>query len=172
MSSLSLTQLQTSNSQALVPQTLSPLTHSYLRFTLGNQAALLPTGQVQEAIATPAARITPMPNMPSAMLGLINRRSRVLWVVDLALLMGLPTAYPNSQQYNLVLMQTQGVTLGLRVTQIDGILSLPAQHMQPAPTHVPSGLVPFLRGCVLQDGEVLLGLDGDALLRAPALQAL
>lgn len=173
MSNLSLAQFATQGavSSALATQALTPLTHSYLRFSLGTQAALLPTRQVQEAIATPAARITPMPNMPSALLGLINRRSRVLWVVDLALLLGLPTAYPNTQQYNLVLMQAGTVTLGLRVSHIDGILSLPPQHMQPAPTHVPPGLVPFLRGCVLQDGEVLLGLDGDALLRAPALQA-
>lgn len=172
MSHLSLAQLQAPGSSALATQAITPLSHSYLRFSLGNQATLLPTRQVQEAIATPAARITPMPNMPPALLGLINRRSRVLWVVDLALLLGLPTAYPNSQQYNLVLLQVGAVSLGLRVSQIDGILSLPPQHMQPAPTHVPPGLVPFLRGCVLQEGEVLLALDGDALLRAPALQAL
>lgn len=172
MSNLSLARSHPSGDGALATQALTPLTHSYLRFTLGTQPALLPTRQVQEAIATPAARITPMPNMPPALLGLINRRSRVLWVVDLALLLGLPTAYPNSQQYNLVLMQVGAVSLGLRVSQIDGILSLPPQHMQPAPTHVPPGLVSFLRGCVLQEGEVLLGLDGEALLRAPALQAL
>lgn len=170
MSNLSLVQ-PAAGGNALATQSLAP-THSYLRFTLGTQAALLPTRQVQEAIATPAARITPMPNMPPALLGLLNRRSRVLWVVDLALLLGLPTAYPNSQQYNLVLLQVGAVTLGLRVSHIDGILSLPPQHMQPAPTHVPPGLVPFLRGCALQDGEVLLGLEGEALLRAPALQAL
>ncbi|HSM83303.1 MAG TPA: chemotaxis protein CheW [Nodosilinea sp.] len=171
MSNLSLTHAQGSGA-ALATQAVTPLTQSYLRFGLGTQAALLPTRQVQEAIATPAARITPMPNMPPALLGLINRRSQVLWVVDLALLLGLPTAYPNSQQYNLVLLQIGAVILGLRVSSIDGILSLPPQHMQPAPTHVPPGLVPFLRGCVLQDGVVLLGLDGEALLRAPALQAL
>ncbi|MBE9159454.1 purine-binding chemotaxis protein CheW [Nodosilinea sp. LEGE 06152] len=171
MSNLSLGPTQTAGA-ALATQSLAPLAHSYLRFSLGRQSALLSTRQVQEAIATPAASITPMPNMPPAMLGLINRRSRVLWVVDLALLLGLPTAYPNSQQYNLVLLQVGTVTLGLRVSQIDGILSLPHQHLQPAPTHVPPGLVPFLRGCVLQEGEVLLGLDGEALLRAPALQAL
>ncbi|MBD2233638.1 chemotaxis protein CheW [Phormidium tenue] len=172
MSNLSLARSQSSGEGSLATQALTPLTHSYLRFTLGTQPALLPTRQVQEAIATPAARITPMPNMPPALLGLINRRSRVLWVVDLALLLGLPTAYPNSQQYNLVLMQLGTVALGLRVSQIDGILSLSPQHMQPAPTHVPPGLVPFLRGCVLQEGEVLLGLDGEALLRAPAMQAI
>lgn len=172
MSNLSLIRSHPSADGALTTQALTPLTHSYLRFALGSQPALLPTRQVQEAIATPAARITPMPNMPPALLGLINRRSRVLWVVDLALLLGLPTAYPNSQQYNLVLLQVGTVSLGLRVSQINGILSLPPQHMQPPPTHVPPALVPFLRGCVLQEGEVLLGLDGEALLRAPALQAL
>ncbi|MEO1069035.1 MAG: chemotaxis protein CheW [Cyanobacteria bacterium J06638_6] len=171
MNNGSLVQSQTGG-QALATQALSPLTHSYLRFSLGAQAALLPTRQVQEAVATPAARITPMPNMPAAMLGLINRRSRVLWVVDLALLLGVPTAYPNSQQYNLVLMQIGAVVLGLRVSQIDGILSLPPQHLQPVTTHMPSGLVPFLRGCVLQDGEIILCLDGESLLRAPALQTL
>lgn len=171
MSNVSLVQAQTGG-KALATQALTPLTHSYLRFSLGSQSALLPTRQVQEAVATPAARITPMPNMPPALLGLINRRSRVLWVVDLALLLGLPTAYPNSQQYNLVLMQMGAVVLGLRVTQIDGILSLAPQHLQPAPTHVPPSLVPFLQGCVLQDGEIMLCLDGESLLRAPALQAL
>ncbi|MGB3138484.1 MAG: chemotaxis protein CheW [Nodosilinea sp.] len=167
MSNLSLAQ---PSQTALASPSLSPLTHSYLRFRLGTQSALLPTRQVQEAMAAPVTSISPMPNMPPPLLGLINRRSRVLWVVDLALLIGLPTAYPNSQQYNLVLLQVGTVSLGLRVSHIDGILSLSPQHLQSAPTHVPSGLMPFLRGCVLQDGEVLLGLDGEALLRAPALQ--
>jgi positive phototaxis protein PixI len=167
-----LAKLQPRGGRALAPQTLSPQTHSYLRFSLGPQSALLPTQQVQEAIAIPAARITAMPNLPPAMLGLINRRSQVLWVVDSALLLGLPTAYPNSQQYNLVLMQVGTVTVALRVSHIDGILSLPAQHLHPAPAHVPPSLVPFLQGCVWQDGDILLGLDGEALLRAPALQAL
>ncbi|MGF1517421.1 MAG: chemotaxis protein CheW [Nodosilinea sp.] len=167
-----LTKFQSRGGQTLAPQTLSPQTHSYLRFSLGPQSALLPTQQVQEAIATPVTRITPMPNLPPAMLGLINRRSRVLWVVDLALLLGLPMAYPTSQQYNLVLMQVGTVAVALRVSHIDGILSVAPHQLQPTPPHVPPGLVPFLQGCVRQDGDVLLSLDGDALLRAPALQAL
>ncbi|MGF1567363.1 MAG: chemotaxis protein CheW [Nodosilinea sp.] len=159
-----------SQGAALAPRTLTPLTQSYLRFNLGPQAALLPTRQVQEAIIMPVVRITPMPNMPSALLGLINRRSQVLWVADLALLLGLPVAFPNTQQYNLVLMQTGSVVLGLRVHQIDGILSTPLNHIQPPPAHLPVSLVPFLRGCVLHEGDVLLVLDADSLLRAPVLQ--
>ncbi|NJL45982.1 MAG: purine-binding chemotaxis protein CheW [Leptolyngbyaceae cyanobacterium SM2_3_12] len=156
---------------ALAPRHLGPLTNSYLRFDLGQQPALLPTRQVQEAITIPAARITPMPNMPPALLGLINRRSQVLWVADLALILGLPVAYPSFQPYNLVLVQTATGLLGLRVQQIDGILSIPPEQIQDPPAHVPASLAPFLQGCVLQGGEVLLGLDAEALLQAPVLQA-
>lgn len=143
---------------------------SYLKFTLGLQAVLIPTRQVQEAITIATARVTPMPNMPPALLGLINRRSQVLWVTDLALLLGIPVAYPNTQQYNIVLMQTGGVLLGLRVHTIEGILSLPLDRVQTPPAHVPNTLVPFLQGCVLQQGEILLVLDAEAILRSPVLQ--
>jgi twitching motility protein PilI len=73
-----LAKLRSGGGQAPDPQARAPQTHSYLRFSLGPQSALLPTQQVQEAIAIPASRITPMPNLPPAMLGLINRRSQVL----------------------------------------------------------------------------------------------
>jgi twitching motility protein PilI len=162
---------QVPNSE-LAPKAFSTLAHSYLHFSLGVQSALLPTRQVQEAITLPAARITPIPNMPLAILGLINRRSQVLWVADLALMLGLPgTAYSTTQQYNLVLVQIGAVVMGLRVHEVVGIFSTPPDQIQSAPAHVPPVLVPFLQGCVLQDKDVLLVLDGEAILRAPALRS-
>jgi twitching motility protein PilI len=123
-----------------------------------------------EAVTLPATSLTPMPNMPPAMLGLINRRSQVVWVADLALLLGIPVAYPNSQQYNLVLLQVDQVLVGLRVHEISSIFSLPPARICPVPPHISSGLVPFLRGCFLEGNEVLLVLSGEAILKAPALQ--
>ncbi|MDB9526333.1 chemotaxis protein CheW [Oscillatoria sp. CS-180] len=146
-------------------------THSHLKFRLGRHLTLLPTRQILEVITVPAASVTPMPNMPPAMLGLINRRSQVMWVTDLALLLGIPVAYPNSQQYNLVLLQVNQVLLGLRVQEIDNILNLPHQEVCPPPAHVPAGLVPFLRGCYVKENDVLLVLNAEAILHAPALKA-
>ncbi|NJL48578.1 MAG: purine-binding chemotaxis protein CheW [Leptolyngbyaceae cyanobacterium SM2_5_2] len=173
MSDLSLVALGSqSTSTELAPKAFVSLTHSYLNFSLGTQSALLPTRQVQEAITIPAAHITPIPNMPPAILGLINRRSQVLWVADLALMLGLAgIAYPTTQQYNLVLVQIGSVIMGLRVHQVVGILSTPPDQIQPAPAYVPPSLVPFLQGCVLQDKDVLLVLDGEAILQAPALRS-
>lgn len=145
-------------------------THSHLKFRLGNFLALLPTDQIQEAITVPMATVTAMPNMPPAMLGLINRRSQILWVTDLSLLLGIPVAYPNSQHYNLVLLQLDRVLVGLKVEEIDGILSIPPAQICTPPAHLPATLVPFLRGCFLQGSEVLLVLNAEAVLRAPALR--
>lgn len=145
-------------------------THSHLKFRLGNYLALLPTKQVVEAITIPTAHLTAMPNMPPAMLGLINRRSQILWVTDLALLLGIPAVYPNSQHYNLVLLQVDRILVGLKVQEIDGILSLPPAQICAAPAHIPASLVPFLRGCFLQGSDVLLVLNAEAIIRAPALR--
>jgi len=44
--------------------------------------------QVQKVLVLLPKRLAPMPNMPACILGLTNRRSRVLWVADLANLLG------------------------------------------------------------------------------------
>ena len=155
---------------ALAPKSVMRYVHSHLKFRLGNQLALLPTNQVLEAITIPVTSITPMPNMPPAMLGLINRRSQVMWVTDLALLLGMRVAYPNSQQHSLILLQVNHVLLGLRVQEVEGILSLPPEQICAAPAHIPAGIVPFLQGCFLQDTEVMLVLNAESVLRAPTLQ--
>lgn len=155
---------------AIASQGLIQYTHSHLKFVLGRYSALLPTRQVLEVITIPAASVTPMPNMPPAMLGLINRRSQVLWITDLSLLLGIPTAYPNSQQYSLVLLQVNQILLGLRVQEIENILSLPPHQICTPPAHLPAGLMPFLRGCYINKNAVLLVLNAEAILHAPALK--
>lgn len=157
---------------SLVPKSKGkePYTNSHLKFRLGNYLALLPTHQVQEAITIPTSHLTAMPNMPPAMLGLINRRSQILWVTDLALLLGMPVAYPNSQHYNLVLLQVNRILVGLKVQEIDGIMSIPPAQICTPPAHIPVTLVPFLQGCFLQGNDVLLVLNAEAVIHAPALR--
>jgi twitching motility protein PilI len=143
----------------------------FLKFHLGLRTpALLATQYIQEAITIAAHRVSPMPNMPSCMMGLINRRSRVLWVVDLAHLLGLPIGYTQTQQYNLILLQVGTTTVGLRVHEIDGIQSVQPDQIQSPLTQISPQLVPYLRGCLLQSNEILLVLDAEAIVRSSALQ--
>lgn len=150
---------------------------AYLRFELCPQtSAVLFMRYVQEAMVLPARRLTPMPNMPACMLGLMNRRSRVLWVVDLAQMLGLAMLDANTQQYSLVLVQVGTIALGLAVQQVEGITWINPDQIQPSIGQVIPTLVPYLRGCTVQQQEqkqeMLLVLDAEPIVQSPILRNL
>ena len=150
---------------------------AYLRFELCPQtSATLFMRHVQEAMILPARRLTPMPNMPACMLGLMNRRSRVLWVIDLAQMLGLAMLDANTQQYHLVLIQVGPIALGLAVQHVEGITWINPDRIQPSIGQVIPSLVPYLRGCTIQQQEqkqeMLLVLDAESITQSPILRNL
>lgn len=143
---------------------------AYLKFQFGQQTpAVLSMSQAQEVFVLPVGRLTAMPNMPPYVMGLLNRRSKVLWVIDLAKMMGLPGIETNVQHYNSVIINSGSVSLLLIVQAVEGVLRLTPENIQPPLGQVSSGLVPYLRGCVLLDTEILLVLDAEAIMRSPLL---
>jgi twitching motility protein PilI len=147
---------------------------AFLKFQLARQTpAVFSMKSVQEVTVLPARRLTPMPNMPALMLGLMNRRSRVMWVIDLPQLLGVSTLDANVQQYPLILIQVGSVPLGLAVHQVEGITRLEPEAIQPPPGQIAASLVPYLQGCILQEQdhkqEILLVLDAEAVIQAPVL---
>lgn len=143
---------------------------AYLKFQFGQQTpAVLSMSQAQEVFVLPVGRLTAMPNMPPYVMGLLNRRSKVLWVIDLAKMVGLPGIETNVQHYNSVIINSGSVSLLLIVQAVEGVLRLTPENIQPPLGQVSSGLVPYLRGCVLLDTEILLVLDAEAIIRSPLL---
>jgi positive phototaxis protein PixI len=154
------------------PQNKKNLGDSYLKFQFGEQTpAVLPMSRAQEVIILPVGRLTPMPNMPPYITGLVNRRSRVLWMIDLAQMLGLPGVEANVQHYNIVIISNGSATFGLIVQTVEGVLRLMPESIQSPFGQVSVGLVPYLRGCVLQEKEILLVLDAEAICRSPFLQS-
>jgi twitching motility protein PilI len=162
------------NLSALTVQSSRPqrmVGDAYIRFHLVPKTqAVLAMQQVQEVISLPAQRLTPMPNMPACILGLMNRRSRAIWVVDLAQVLGIPGFDANRNQYDVILVQVDTIALAFAVQQIDSITWLAANTIQPAPNHVPTNVQAFLKGCVLQAAELWLVLDAAAIVHAPLLR--
>jgi twitching motility protein PilI len=160
---------------ALPPNRSKAMGEAYLKFRLNGQTpAVFPMRSVQEATILPARRLTPMPNMPAAMMGLMNRRSRVIWVVDLAQLLQISALDFNAHQYTLILIQVGTVPLGLAVQQVEGMIRIQPDEIQSPIGQVSAALVPYLRGCALQQQEqkpeILLVLDAEALIQAPILR--
>ncbi len=161
------------NLSTLAPlSTRSPRTSGdpYLKLHLcARTPALLSMQHTQEAMVLPARRLTPMPNMPSSLLGLTNRRSRVLWVVDLAQMLGLPPLQTTVQQQSVVIIQVGAAPLGLAVHHVEGITWVLPETIQTVPDQLSTGLVPYLRGCVLQSNDLALVLDAEAIVQSPLL---
>jgi twitching motility protein PilI len=138
---------------------------TYLKFQLTHKTpAVLAMSQAQEVIVLSPARLTPMPNMPPHVLGLMNRRSRVLWVIDLALMLGLSSTPVPIHQYNIIILRNQSFSLGAVVQSVASVVRLTANTISPPPGQISSNLLPYLRGCSLLEKELLLVLDGEGII--------
>lgn len=147
------------------------LGEAYLKFELGQgiQAGLL-MKQVQEVLVLPVRHLTPMPNLSTGILGLMHRRSHVLWVVDLALTLDVGMLDFTPQQYDIVIIKTDFASVAAAVRRVEGISWVLPDAIQPIPSHVTKGLLPYSRGCMLQPQEIVFLLDGEAILQSPVLQ--
>lgn len=127
--------------------------------------------QAVEALVIPTERVNPMPNMPTWILGLLNQRTRIYWVLDLPLLLGLPPVEPFAQRYSIILLREKQQALAIAIPEVIGILRIdPAEIVSPL-GNVAEGLVPYLRGCHRQEQtasvsqEALWVLDPLAILQ-------
>jgi positive phototaxis protein PixI len=144
----------------------------YLRFQLNQQTtAVLAMRQTQEAVIVPVESVTAMPNLPACILGLVNWRSRIIWVVDLPRMLNLESLDYRLRQYNVIVVRVESLLLGLVVQEIKGTTKFMADDIRSPVGQVASSLVPYLRGCVVQQQELLLVLDAQAIVHSSILRS-
>jgi twitching motility protein PilI len=146
------------------------LEDGYLRFQLNKQApAVLSMRYTQEAIVVPVESVTSMPNMPVCILGLMNWRSHIVWVVDLPRMLNLESLDNRFRQFSIIIIRVESVLLGLVVQEIKGTTKFMPDEIRSPVGQVASSLVPYLRGCVVQQKEILLVLDAQAIVQSSIL---
>jgi positive phototaxis protein PixI len=155
----------------------------YLRFQLSQDSlALLSMKQVQESVLVAAEQITPVPNMPSSVLGLTNSRNTVFLVVDLPHLMELTTSQINPQHYQVIVVRVPSIQptpqsseqesfLGLAVPRILGVTRLVERDIQPIGKAISASLTPYLSGQILEQEQAIAVLDLKTIVTAPSLQS-
>ncbi|MEA5570180.1 chemotaxis protein CheW [Calothrix sp. UHCC 0171] len=151
-------------------QNLSHLSDGYLKFQINRQTtAVLSMRYTQEAIVVPVESITSMPSMPACILGLMNWRSRIVWTVDLPRMLNLESLEPRLRQYSIIIVRVESLLLGLVVGEILGTTKFMPDEVRSPIGQVASSLVPYLRGCVVQQKETLLVLDAQAIINSSVL---
>ena len=103
----------------------------FLKFVLDPQTiGLLESEFVQEVLTVKATQIMPVPNKPSCILGILSRRRRVYWSIDLAMLLGLQPLNQNIGLYEVILTSVQEFSLALIVPSILGVYVFPAINLK------------------------------------------
>jgi twitching motility protein PilI len=142
---------------------------TYLGLQLDAQTqVVLSTRQTQEVVSLSRNRITPIPMMSESVLGLVNHRSRVFWLIDLPHLLGLAPLEEEQPEFQVVIVRSGNIPLGVGVRQILGIFRFSTQVIQSPIGKVSPEIVPYLKGCILlQEKGFFLVLDGDSLVNRP-----
>jgi purine-binding chemotaxis protein CheW len=116
--------------------------------------------RVREII--PPAPLTPVPEAPSFVVGVIRLRGDVVPVVDLCRRLGLPARAP-TRQAKYVVVKVAGRLLGLMVDEVCEVLRLAREELRPAPEAIDAhGTRLFLGLCDGEQGLTRGGRRGGA----------
>lgn len=148
-------------------QTQNNLGDGYLEFQVNKHiSAVLSIKNTQEVIFLPVESVTPMPNMPACILGLIHWQNSLIWVIDLAIMLNVKTDNQIVYQYNIIIIRTELGLLGLVVFDIKGTIRLISDRISSPELEVSSRLLPYLRGYVRQDKKNIYVLDAIAIVQS------
>jgi purine-binding chemotaxis protein CheW len=115
--------------------------------------------------------ITPIPNVPSWLLGVTNLRGEIVSTVDLRGYLGMEVR-PIDQDKRVVVVRSlkDELTTGLVVDRVEGIRGLPLDRIGRPSIDLPERLAPFVIGLMPQEGGVLVVVDVEKLLLSPEMR--
>jgi purine-binding chemotaxis protein CheW len=117
------------------------VSHVVVRLSSEGRFAL-PMDAVAEVGRTPG--VTRVPGTPSWVAGVANWRGRILGVLDLRDLLGLPRN--GSGEGRLVVLNRNGATVGLVAERVDGVVDVDEETLEPALLTLPAEAGALLAG--------------------------
>ncbi len=130
-------------------------------FRLAEEEYGLDIMKVQEIILI--GEITQMPQSPDFVRGLINLRGHVIPIIDLRKRFGFPDA-ARSESQRIIVVNVGKRTMGIVVDEVDQVLRVKAEDIEPPPTSVKGINHDFITGLVKRDKKLVILLDIEYLL--------
>jgi len=124
-------------------------------FSLGSEEYGLPITTVQEIIRYTRPRT--IPSAPPSVRGVINLRGKIIPVVDLKARLQL--AGGDAEESKIVIVEAGAVTAGLIVDDVDEVITVGTDALEPAPT----GEVGYISAVAKVGDRLLVLLDVEAM---------
>ena len=149
------------------------LAGKYLTVVLDCEAYGLNVLKIREIIRL--QKITPVPQLPSYVKGVINLRGRVIPIVDLRVKFGLKAEF--TERTCIVVVQVklptdQVVQMGLIVDSVEEVVTLAAAEIEPTPDFGAKIDTTYLLGMAKVKGQVKTLLDIDRVVSPETVQAM
>lgn len=162
-----------SSSPAPAATTTSLQSGKYLTVTLDSESYGLGVLKVREIIRL--QKITPVPQMPEFVKGVINLRGRVIPVADLRVKFGLKAEF--TERTCIVVVQVkmsteQLVQMGLIVDSVEEVVNLTAAEIEPIPEFGAKIDTSYLLGMAKVKGQVKMLLDLDRVVSLETMQGI
>lgn len=138
-------------------------------FNLGSEEYAVDILKVQEI--NRMKEITRVPNAPDYVEGVINLRGKVIPVVSLRKKFFLEER-ENDVQSRIMIMDIQGITMGLIVDAVSEVLRVPAGIVEQAPPMTSNVSTEFIRGIAKFEDRLIILLDMERLIGKPEETAL
>ena len=125
---------------------------------------------VRETLVLAADRFTQMPNVHPCLMGLVEHRSNVFWVLDLPQLLGFAPLDSTAIETHIAVLQIGGSFLGLGIARVGRVLRFAETEIVSLEELMatPLEMAPFLRGGLPQSQGIgnhdhLYVLDAEAI---------
>ena len=138
-------------------------THQFLTFALGQEEYGVEILKIQEIKGFSA--ITPLPNAPAYVRGVLNLRGTIVPIIDLRKKFGMrEEAY--TKVTVIVVVQVQGKIMGFIVDAVSDVLTVTGGDIQPTPDLHGQVDTSFLNGLAKAGEKLVILLDIDKVLTA------
>ena len=141
----------------------------FLTFALGAEEYGVAILNVQEIKGY--STVTPIPNTPAYVKGVMNLRGTIVPVIDLRLRLGMPPA--EYGPFTVIVVLAVGTKIvGTIVDAVSDVLRIPDADVQPTPSFGGAVDTRFIAGIARANEKLVVLLDVDTMLRHEDLSAL
>lgn len=147
-------------------KTLSSDEEQFLTFRLHGQDYGMPILKVQEIKGWD--KVTPIPNSPAYVKGVLNLRGVIVPVIDLRLRFGLPEAERDVFTV-IIVANVNGRLAGIVVDAVSDVINISAAQLCDAPKYEGQENREFIKRLAQVEGKLLVALDIDRLVSPDSL---
>jgi purine-binding chemotaxis protein CheW len=128
----------------------------FVTFRLGEEQFGVPIGAAQEIVRL--SEVTPVPEAPWFVEGVINLRGRIIPVIDLGRRLRLPDR-PRTRKTRILIVEMDRRQVGLIVDAASEVLRLPPNAVEPPPPMISGIGVEYITGVGKLGDQLLVLLD-------------